>query len=82
MPHYADDEMDTPESIRDSLQASMQVFLANVMNVIDPMIQSHEGLTSGHHEDVEQQPEDTQLHDHSDDASHHGSHESHDDVEP
>ena len=38
MPEYQPDEMGTPEAIRDSLQISMQTFLANVMTVIEPII--------------------------------------------
>ena len=42
MPHYEADEMYTPEAIRDTLQASMQVFLASVLNVIDPVLEERQ----------------------------------------
>ena len=38
LPQYEPEDMATPEAIRDTLQLSMHTFLANVMNVIEPII--------------------------------------------
>ena len=53
MPHYEEEEMHTPEAIRDTLQASMQVFLANVLNVIDPVLEERQQTQEAIEEDTQ-----------------------------